>query len=62
MKTPEECHNQGQEDRAEGKEYTPPHSVWNKIITFTDEDDQKKIDNNNAYREGWKNHKDQTED
>ena len=48
-------HAKGQQDRAAGKSYDPPHGMLDEALTFTESGNRKIVDDNSAYRAGWHN-------
>lgn len=54
-KTVQDHHNDGQRDRSEGDGYNAPHSELEKAFTWSHDRMQKQADDNNAYKDGWRN-------
>ena len=48
-------HNKGQEDKAAGKSYKPPHGTFEDLTTWTSGGCKKIARDNGQYKEGWKN-------
>ena len=54
----ERRHNEGQQDAANNRGYNAPHSELEKLMAPGDQED-KMIEENQAYRAGWRNVRDQ---
>lgn len=60
MKTPHDHHNDGQRDRAEDNGYNPPHGTIDQLTTWSSEGSKKLVEDNEAYKEGWRHTDSQT--
>lgn len=55
-------HNKGEQDKAEGKGYNPPHGIIDDLTTWSKSGCDKNIEENSAYKSGYTNTENQLKD